>query len=790
MIANYLKIAWRNLFKNKTHSFINLFGLSVGMAAAILILLWVQNEMSVNGYHARANDIYRITNKIKISANETWTWESSPMLMGDAAKDAIPEIEQAVRLYPKESSVIHIGNSQFTETKAAYVEDNWFDVFDYNFISGDAAAFGKNPYDVILTESKAKTYFGNNNPVGQALRIGQQNYTVAGVIANNPINSSFQFDMLLVLDTYVSAQLLTAENKGWGNFNYLTFLKLRPDANITQVNQKVNAVLVENKKDNSITASLQPLHAIYFEEGLQSSSLRNGNKKTTYIFSALAILLLGIACINYVNLTTARASIRSKEVSIRKIAGARQDSLFYQFMTESLVVSFVALLITLVLVKLSLPAFNNLTEKEFVLSLSSATVWKVLGGTLLMATVLNGIYPAMLLSSFQPMQVFRGQSILKINDASLRKGLVVFQFGLSVVLIVSTIVIFKQLQFMQQSDPGYRAEQVITLELPYNDQVETGAFYSMFKNSLQSKSSITSVSMAGSPVIELNSFSSGNADWNGRDTTFNPSMVQFNADAGFKDVLGLQISEGRWFAAGEQDQYNYIINETAVEQFRLQQPVIGQRFTVDGINGQIVGVIKDFHYKNMREKIRPMVVRNSLGKGHFVFVKASAGNSSKAVREINAIWNQQFPSEPFNYTFLDETFNTTYKADIRMSNIILIFSFIAVGISALGLFGLAAFTAQQRTREIGIRKVLGASVASVISLLSGDFMKLVLIAIAIGCLPAWYFMDQWLQDFAYRIAIKPWMFIITAVFALVIAFLTISFQAVKSALSNPVDNLK
>lgn len=795
MLKNYLKTAWRNLFRNKTTSFINLFGLSVGMTAAVLILFWVQNETTFNSYHPGAENIYRITNSIKVNANDTWVWESSPMPMADAAKKEIPQIETSARLLSIPKVNININNKLFSEEKSAYVDKNWFSIFHYDFVSGNPVAFNQNPFSLILTETKAKKYFGNDNAIGKVIRIDNKNFTVQAVIKNNPSNSSFQFDILMQLDAYLSDTETRKNAESWNNFGYLTFLKLRTDANPSLVTNKLNKILINNKKDNTIVSSLQPLKNMYFEDGLQSSELVHGNKKTTYIFSALALLLLITACINYVNLTTAKASLRAKEVSVRKIVGAQRIGLFYQFIAESLMVSLFALMITLLLIQLSLPAFNALTEKHFFLSITSITVWKVLLGTLLFATVLNGAYPAALLSSFKPLNVFRGKSILKVQDSSFRKGLVVFQFSLSVMLIIGTMVIFKQLHFLQKSNPGYNASQVVSLEIPFNtyfsikdDEKET--FFKSLKQEMLSQSSIAGVASAGSPIVELNSLSTGNADWDGRDTNYNPSIAQFSADEDFEKVLGLQMKDGRWFMRGNTDRHNYILNETAIQQFNLDKPVIGQRFTWGGDTGQVIGVVKDFHYKSMHEKIGPMVIQNNKGSGLFLYIKTNPGNIIQALHAAENSWKKFFPAEPFNYTFLDDTFNNVYKADIKVSQIILTFSIITIIISALGLFGLAAFTAEQRTKEIGIRKVLGATVINITTLLSKNFVKLVLIAIVIASPVAYLAMYKWLQDFAYRINIGWSIFIAAGATVLFIALFTVSFQAIKAAVANPVKSLR
>jgi putative ABC transport system permease protein len=796
MLKNYFKTAIRSLWKNKVTSFINLFGLSVGMTAAVFIFLWVQNEMTVDNYHADKENIFRITNSIQINKDEAWVWENSPMLMGEFAAKEIPEIKQVSRVIVNAwgGPVFTINNQLFSEKTSAHIDKNWFSLFTYDFIDGNTAAFAKDPFSIILTESKAKKYFGNAKAVGQIIRVDTVNYTVQGVVKDNRTNSSFQFDVMMQMDGRLANPATLKNDKTWNNFGYMTFMQLRPDAKKKVIESKLNAIINTHRTNNNDKVSTRSLSEMYFETDLQSSDLPHGNKKTTYIFALLGFLLLITACINYVNLTTAKASLRAKEVSVRKIVGAKRKHLFLQFIAESFTISLLALIATLLLVQISLPLFNIITEKHFELPLTSFTMWKVLIGTLLFATVLNGIYPATLLSSFRPLNVFRGKSVLKISDVAVRKGLVVFQFSLSMILIISTIVIYRQLNYIQTSDPGYNVSQVMSIQVPYRNYADLNpdqkkSFFSAIKQQLKSKSSIAQVSIGNNEIVDVTSYSSGNADWNGRDSTDNPNIAQLSVDNDFKQLFQLTMKEGNWFRPGE-DEHNYILNETAASALTIHQPVVGQRFTWGGDTGKVIGIVKDFHFKNLHEKIAPMVLIDNGGSSSYFFIKTVAGNTSKAVSAASAIWSQYIPNEPFTYHFLDDSFNKLYKSDIKTSSLIFVFSIIAIIISALGLFGLAAFTAEQRTKEIGIRKVLGASVQQLATLLSKDFVKLVAIAIIIASPIAWWAMSTWLKDFAYRINISAAIFIVAGLFGLLIALISVGYQAIKAAVANPVKSLR
>jgi ABC-type antimicrobial peptide transport system permease subunit len=798
MFRNYFKTAWRNLWKNKATTFINLFGLSIGMTAAVFIFLWVQNELSFDNYHPAKENIYRITNAIHVSKDETWVWETSPMLLGQMGVKEIPEVQKYASAVINSwgGPVFNINHKLFSEKTSAWVDKSWFNIFHYDFIAGNAAAFANNPFGIILTESKAKKFFGNANVIGQVILADTVSYTVQGVIKDNPVNSSFKFDILMQMDGRLSNPAVLKNDKSWGNFNYLTFLQLRADANKRLVETKLNNIINSNRSNHNDDVSLQPLNGMYFETDLQSSDLPHGNKKTTYIFSLLGILLLVTACINYVNLTTAKASLRAKEVSVKKIVGAKRTHLFLQFITESLTISVFALLISIVLVRLCLPLFNSVTEENFQLPLASVTMWKVLIGTLIFSTVLNGLYPALMLSSFKPLNVFRGTSILKLSDGAVRKSLVVFQFALSVILIAGAIVIYKQLKFIQTTNPGYNVSQVMSLQIPYKaydnfkDQKERSLFFINLQNELRAKSSIASICSGGSEIVNVGGASSGNADWDGRDTAFNPTIAQLSVDADFKNFFGLQLQSGRWFKQGTEDFHNYILNETAATLFHMHKPLIGQRFTYGGDTGQIIGVVKDFHYKSMHEKIGPLVLSNNQGYDSYLFLKTVPGNLAKSISDAESVWAKFIPDQPFSFTFLDDSFNKLYKSDIKTSQLIFSFSVIAIILSAMGLFGLAAFTTEQRTKEIGIRKVLGASMQQITTLLSKEFVMLVLIAIVIATPIAALVMNEWLQDFAYRTPLTAWIFIAAGSLAILIALISVSLHSIKAAIANPVKSLR
>ncbi|MDQ6762796.1 MAG: ABC transporter permease [Bacteroidota bacterium] len=789
MFKNYFKTAWRSLWKNKTTTFINITGLSVGMTAAVLIFLWAQNEMSFDSYHKDANNIYRLTTNLKSLG---WIWETTPLLLADAAKKDVPEIEKIARLHAGDMPVFNNNNNLSYEKNCAYVDDDWFNIFHYDFIAGNAAAFTKDANSIILTASAARKYFGGRDALGSVIHADSMNYVVKAIIKDAPANSSFQYSVFIPLSNLLLNATRKANDENWSNANYITFIELRPGAIATVVSKKITSALQKNSGDNESTISLEPLKDMHFETDLQSSSFVSGNKSTVYIFSVLGILLLLIACINYVNLTTAKASLRAKEVSVRKIIGASRFHLFNQFLTEALLVSCIALITTLALIHFCLPAFNSLTNENFQLPLTSASLWKVVGATLFTAFILNSIYPAIVLSSFKPLNVFRGFTILKLKDSYLRKGLVTLQFTISVMLIAGTIVIYKQMQFIQQTNPGYNKSQVLITHLPPGiDFNKKNQIADEIKQDLLTQSSIQNVSMTNQSIVNIGSYSTGSADWTGRDTTFNPKIAQLSTDADFANTMQLQMKEGRWFQDGnEADKNNVVLNEEAIKELKIHQPYIGQRFTWKGKTGQIIGIVKDFKFHSMHDKTGPLVAFQDANWYSTFMIRVAPNNASPSIAALAKTWKKFLPGSPLEYSFLDDTFNELYKEDQQASTLMLAFAIIAVAISCLGLFGLATFTAEKRAKEIGIRKVLGATVAGIAQLLTKDFLKLVIIAIIIASPVAWFAMDKWLQDFAYRINIRWWMLVAAGLFAMTIAVLTISFQSIKAAIANPVKSLR
>ena len=795
MITSYLIIAWRHMARNKTTTAINLAGLTIGMTASLFIFLWVKNELSYDNFHPAADNIYRIKSYIATGNGSTWVWEASPYMLGEAIREELPEVELVTRISTL-NPAIRVNGEFFQEKNVACVDEHWFDMFHYDFVRGSAAAFNSGIYHVAITESGARKYFGISDPMGKTLRIDTADFVVQAVLKDYPANSSFRHELLLPLAARRVNPKIVIKDSKWGSFDFRTFVRIVSSASVDGVTKGIEQIMDAHRENNNATVGLISLREMHFEDDLQTASIQLGNRKTVKIFTALGILILVIACINYVNLTTARALHRSKEVSVKKMVGAGRASLFSQFVLESILFIAITILLTILLANGLIPVFNNLTESRFELLFWSTDLWGLIGFTVAIVVVLISIYPAFLLSSFRPLSVFRGSNPPQIKGNFLRQALVVVQFTASVVLIISTMVIYNQMSFINSENESYDKSQVLSFIVPFQamshyDRDGRKARLKELKHELLTRPGISKVSYLNGSVVNMQSYSSGAADWNGREPDFNPNITFFEVTDGFNEILNLELTAGRWFLPDSKaDENNVILNETAVKTLGIHEPVIGQRFEGRGDSGVIIGVVKDFYYKSLREKIDPAVIKTHRnGVSHFL-VQTMPGKNIEAQRATERIWKSNFPDIPFSYTFLNDDFDLLYKEERRSTTLILLFAVLALLVSVLGLYGLATFRAESRTKEIGIRKVLGATVSNIVRLLSRDFVKLVLIAVMIASPVAWWLMNNWLDDFAYRIEIQWWMFVVAGLVAVLIALLTISFQAIRAAMANPVEALR
>ncbi|MBC7919711.1 MAG: ABC transporter permease [Ferruginibacter sp.] len=778
MLRNYLVIALRNLGRNQVYSFINVFGLAVGMATSVLILLWVQDERSYDAFHRHADRTYRVLVNFRSGGSSTYESTQSP-LAGAALKE-IPEVHSAVRLTTAEEKLFTFGDQAFTEKRGLYVDPSFFEVFDVSFLKGNARTALPDTRSVVITQSVARKYFGNGNALGQVIRVGNaHDYRVTGVVKDFPANTHLQFDCFFSFQAF--REMGYDLDNDWGNYNYFTYLLLRENVSAGAVAPKLSAILQRRaeKGEPQPTALLQPLQSIH----LDTDSDGRADTQTIDIFTVVAGLILLIACINYVNLATARATQRAKEVGVRKVIGANRSQLVGQFLGESAIVFGLALGLALLLIGWLIPLYNDVSGKELAFNLTDRSVWSVLLLTGATTLLVAGGYPALLLSSFQPLKVMKGNYLPAGGNATFRRGLVVAQFTFSTALVIGTLVIGKQLRYIQQKKLGYDRENVFAVTI----QGDIGRHLRAAKGELLQQPGIVGATVASGNLLRV--YSSSVPDWEGRAPNVNVVMNQLSVDGDFLRVFNVEMAQGRGFSPDRADSNAYVLNEEAVRQMGMKDPV-GKRFTFHGVPGTIIGVTRNFHFQSVHEKIEPFVFFQSPGWVYQFFIKTTGKETQRAVAGAEKVWKRFNPAYPFEYTFLDETFDQMYRTDQRTGKLFDAFALVAILISCLGLFGLVTYTAETRTREIGIRKVLGASVASITAMLSKDFLRLVLLANVIAWPLAWWAMNQWLADFAYRIDVGWWPFALAGGAALVIALLTVGYQAIKAAMANPVKSLR
>jgi putative ABC transport system permease protein len=788
MFKNYFKIAWRNLLKNKFYSAINIAGLTLGLAIGMLILLWVQDELSFDAFHSKANTIYRV-NSFLGSGSTKRIWDITQAPVATYALKEIPGVTAAVRIAAQRNSVFSYKDKLLKEDEFAYTDPSLFKMFDFKFIQGNPNDPYPNDQSVVITQSTAKKYFGDENPIGKVLQQDHaDNYTVSGVIADFPDNSSINYNMLfpmniLAKQDYDGKGFWKSLDTDWGNFKVTTFLQVQPGTAIKPIGEKLIRIQARNAphikvsfKDNAY--QLQQLSTIHLYNADGSAT----GMQTVRIFLAIAILILLIACINYVNLSTARAMLRAKEVSIRKITGAKRTQLFSQFIVESVLFFFISLALAFLVMAILMPYYNDISGKHMHFNLLDAGMWKVVliavGGTL----VASSVYPSLLLSSFEPLKALKGKLSLGIGNVAFRKVLVTTQFVFSVTLIIITIVIGKQLKYIREKDPGYDRSQVFEFRVG-----QMSKHLEAVKAELKNNPAVEEVTSSDNTLVD-NGHTTAGVDWTGKDPNMPVIIHHLGIDEKFIPMMKIKVIEGSNFSGSKMDSVHFFLNETALKMTGIKDP-IGKRFKYQETEGTIIGIVKDFNTASLKAKIDPTVIYFE-PSGRRLYVKTTGKNASAAIAAVTRLWNQYNQGFPFEYNFIDEEYNNLYKTDLRTGLLFNIFSVIAIIISCLGLFGLATYTAQIMTKEIGIRKVLGASVAGIIGLVSKDFLKLVVLAIIIASPIAWWAMNRWLQNFVYRIDITLWVFVLSGLLAVAIALITISFQSVKAALANPVKSLR
>ncbi len=783
MIRNNFKIALRNLRAGGWYSALNIGGLAVVLAVSLLLFWWVQDELSFDRFHADAERIYQINVHFGKGEDE-YTSTSTPGPIAVAALREVPEVESAVRLGDYPSATFRANNKTFTEKdNLAYTDANFFEIFSgFKVLHGDKNALFPSPNAVVLSEKLANKFFGTADAIGKTFTNVESNatFTVSAVLENAPDNSSFKNDMyvnIAILKTLDPKKGGRPVDENWDDYSFGTYLKLARKADPSVVAKKLTSIQANTRKDatNPSDFRLQPISEIhlYGVEGNESAGKQVG------MMGAVALLLLSIGCINYVNLTTARATRRAKEIGIRKVVGAGSRQLATQLLVESLLTLCLSLILSIVLLQGILPFYASITGKSGHFSLFDPHTWQIMLGALTFCFVLAGVYPAFLISGFNPVQALKGRSG-QVSGAWLRKSLVVAQFALATMLIVGTFVIGSQMRFIRDRDPGFDRKNTFTFD--------GRTFTPQIKQALSGESSVLGVSTStDTPVNVLTGTLS--TDWDGKPKDRALIMAQLNVDRDFIPNFKLKLLAGQNFRGVKADSTSVILNETAVKQTGIKDP-IGKRFKLDATEGTIIGVVKDFNITSVRVPIFPLVIFSHPERNYMVHVHTTAQLAPSAINKAEKLWKQYMPAYPFEYAFLDADYNALYRTEEQTGRLFNFFAGVAVVISCLGLLGLTSFTTEQRTKEIGIRKVLGATVLNITTLLSRDFMKLVLIAIVIASPVAWFAMDHWLKDFAYKVEIRWWTFLLAGLLAMITALFTICFQSVKAAMANPVHSIK
>jgi putative ABC transport system permease protein len=807
MFRNYLKIALRNLLRNRVFTFINILGLGLGIGAAILMLEYISFERSVNQFHEKLPNLYRLLYQGK----EGGTWETVSPAFGPRMKADLREVKDFCRIAENIAQGV-VANTEanpksFREKSIVYAEGNFFDVFSFKLLEGNKTDLQKTNM-VYLSRSAAYKYFEKQRAIGKVLRInnqfGQQLFTVAGVYEDFPMTSSFSYDMLFSLQTLANPANLNG-NDGWAgldkpNSMYIkTFLVCQDDLNIASFEPKINKILKELRPDADQTLRVQPFKNSHLGSSLSDTYVTTGSLSFVYLVSAITFLILMIAWFNYINLSTAVSSKRGKEVGIRKVVGASRKQLITQFLGESALLNLMGLGFGLLLVGVFQKYFNQLIDRELSLSVfQENNLWIYGLLSLIVGTLLSGAYTAFGLSSFVPVKTLKGSFTQSVKGIWLRKTLVVFQFSISVILIVATLVVLKQISFMQDKNLGIDISQKVIIlgpEVGKDDTYKNRR--NIFKTQIAQQSFVEDYTGTGSVPGQWYNFGDYGI------TKLNPlpgydkkTYSVMGIDERYCHSYDLSFVAGRDFtseicAKGFDQNDQLIINEKAAKElgFESAAKAINQSIIWQDKQYQILGVIKDYHHLGLRQTIDPIIFYPTKDI-HYFTVTLRTNDIQAKMRDLEALYKQSFPNNPFDFFFADENFNKQYKSELQFGNIFTAASLLAIFIACLGLFGLATFTAEARTKEIGIRKVLGASVTQIVQLLSKDFLKLVILGIVIASPIAYYFMDKWLQDFAYRIEISWWMFALAGVLSTLIAFLTVSYQSIRAALANPVKSLK
>jgi predicted permease len=781
MLKNHIVLVIRNLLRNKLFSFINITGLAVGLSSFTLILLWVVDELKTDRFHEKGDRIYRIRNE-QPGAGDVFMTMQTPTPLAPALVQKFPEIEKAVRANITVPPLLFtVGDRRFYEPNVAFVDPEFLDVFSFELIKGDAATALNDPTSIVVTEELAAKYFDDADPMGKTVRISNmRDAVVTGVLKKLPDQSSFRFDFML---PFVSSVDYERNKDRWGNNWHSTFILLKEGTDVPVLESKVRNVIKDNAGPGAISeVGLQKLSDVYLRTDWNGQTPRI---RYVYMLAIIAILVLLIACINFMNLSTARSLKRSREVGLKKVVGASRSMLVRQFLTESVALSVFAFIIALILSDLLLPVFNEIAQKKMTMVWLNPGMMSVLIGITVLTGLIAGTYPAFVLSAYSPATVLKANFHRGREGKSLRQGLVIFQFTLSVFLVIATLVVFRQLDYVRSRDLGYDRENLISIAL----RDDARKSYESLRSEL---ARLTVVRSVGGSSHALSSFGTNTWDvtWPGKKDDERVLTTMTEIDPGFISAIGVRMKEGRAFEAGESpDALNILINEAGASAMGLTNPV-GTKLHVWGEDRTVIGVMKDFNYYSLHQKPLPLIFMLDPERMRFAHVRLAPGDVRAAIKEVETMWNRVLPAYPFEFQFVDESLDRLYRQEQRLSKIFTSFAVLAIVISCLGLFGLASYTAEQRSKEMGVRKVMGATVHGLVGLQAKDFLVLVVAANLLAWPAAYVAADHWLESFAYRMPISWTLFATAATASLAIAALTVAYQAVKAAAGNPVDVLK
>ena len=785
MIKNYLKIAFRNLLRNKAFSIINISGLAIGMASAILILLWIKNEVSYDQFHERKERTYEAWNRAHFSG-KLQSWGTTPKVLARTVEKDLPEVEHAVRVDWPSSFLFSIGEKRLM-VQGNIVDSNFLQVFSFPLVKGNSKLALMDMHNIVLTEKLANKLFGEEEPMGKIIKIdNKENFTVTGIAKDLPNSTRFNFEYLIPW-AYLRSQ--GNDDTYWGNNSTKTYVLLKQNASFASANEKIRKLKVryDSTEDKRWEMFLYPMSKWRLYSRFKDGYEHGGRIEFVRMFAIIAVFILLIACINFMNLSTARSEKRAREVGIRKVVGAQKGALVGQFIGESILLAFLAGIIAVIIVQLSLPGFNRLTDKKLFIDFASTGNWLFALGFIILTGIIAGSYPAFYLSSFQPVKVLKG--LFRSNKALVtpRKVLVVLQFTFAIILIISTIIVRNQINYARNRDAGYDRNNLVYHFLTG----ELKKKYDLVKNELLSSGVATHVSKTSAPMTQGWSDTWG-IEWTGKDPNDKTDFDIYNADEDLVKTTGLQLVKGRDFNLKQfpTDSTAVILNESAVKAMNFKDP-LGQIVKNNDISWHVVGVIKDFILQSPYSPLKPMIIQG--GKGWFtaMHIKMNPANAmSQNLAKAEKIFKKYNPEYPFEYKFIDEEYASKFEDEKRTGTLTALFAGLTIFISCLGLFGLAAYMAQNRIKEIGIRKVLGASVTNITTLLSKDFLKLVIISLLLASPIAGYLMYKWLQDYPYRVQIQWWVFAFAGIAAITIALITVSFQAIRAATANPVKNLR